>query len=292
MLKFSNINITLILGVVLMCSACSDDSDQPTQTITIKPPALTESTARTQRANKKTNPESFKLVLEQPKHKSSYVYYDLFQSNRRIHDVVDGFNELFNLPKTITIRLWDEPEPTIGPHYNIKEKSVNMSYEFLSITQKLFEIYEDDIIEEYNLLEDKVIDNFEFALYHELAHALIDVLELPVIGPEEDAADALAIIILTTFLENAEHIALAAAELFMVTSEIEVSDSDFWGEHSLDIKRFYNINCWLYGSAPKQFLEIMKSLDVSDTRMDRCVDNFNQLQKSWLKLLKPNLNLN
>src|SRR5688500_14135049 len=37
-----------------------------------------------------------------------------------------------------------------------------------------------------------VLGNTVFILYHELGHALIDLLNLPVLGREEDAADNLA----------------------------------------------------------------------------------------------------
>ena len=37
-----------------------------------------------------------------------------------------------------------------------------------------------------------MLGNFEFVLLHELAHAVIGELKVPVLGPEEDAADYLA----------------------------------------------------------------------------------------------------
>ena len=36
-----------------------------------------------------------------------------------------------------------------------------------------------------------------FLLFHEVGHALMDVLDLPILGQEEDAADQLAVLILT-----------------------------------------------------------------------------------------------
>lgn len=35
-------------------------------------------------------------------------------------------------------------------------------------------------------------DNLRFTLWHEMAHALVDQLRLPVFGPEENAADSFA----------------------------------------------------------------------------------------------------
>src|SRR4051812_6372549 len=47
-----------------------------------------------------------------------------------------------------------------------------------------------------------VLGNTVFILYHELGHALIDLLGLPVLGHEEDAADNLASIMM--ILEQAD----------------------------------------------------------------------------------------
>jgi hypothetical protein len=47
-----------------------------------------------------------------------------------------------------------------------------------------------------------VLGNVEFALLHELAHLVIGELDLPILGPEEQAADYLATMTLLRPIEN------------------------------------------------------------------------------------------
>ncbi|HBN29834.1 MAG TPA: hypothetical protein DD416_01080, partial [Rhodobacteraceae bacterium] len=60
--------------------------------------------------------------------------------------------------------------------------------------------------------EDYIRANAIFFLYHELGHALIDILKLPVFGREEDAADVMGVVLSETInpVEDTETIMLAA----------------------------------------------------------------------------------
>ncbi|MFT5637525.1 MAG: hypothetical protein ACI861_000339, partial [Paracoccaceae bacterium] len=58
--------------------------------------------------------------------------------------------------------------------------------------------------------------NTIFFIYHELGHALIDLLRLPVFGQEEDAADVLGVVLSETINDENDNeiIMLAAADNF------------------------------------------------------------------------------
>lgn len=103
--------------------------------------------------------------------------------------------------------------------------------------------------------------NVEFTLFHELGHMVIDELELPVLGTEEDAADRIAVIAMLL-----RHRAQPAEEvipwLFAVAgdwyTEWELGDGrrggaaiPYWAQHPLEIQRFHNIVCLVFGSDPE-----------------------------------------
>lgn len=132
-----------------------------------------------------------------------------------------------------------------------------------------------------------------FSLYHELAHALIEIFDLPVVGREEDAADGLATVIAVELLEYPE-IALAAAMAFDagVPPEAIPAERAYWGEHSLDGQRYYNILCWVYGSDPEGTAEMLKTLappEWWEERSERCPREYERLARSWMRLLDPHL---
>lgn len=104
--------------------------------------------------------------------------------------------------------------------------------------------------------------NLEFTLFHELGHMLIDELTLPVLGTEEDAADRIAVVAMVlTRRERAP--ADIIPWLFAVAgdwyTEWELGDGSlertripYWEQHPLEIQRFHNIVCLVFGSNPDE----------------------------------------
>lgn len=103
--------------------------------------------------------------------------------------------------------------------------------------------------------------NVEFTLFHELGHMVIDELELPVLGTEEDAADRIAVIamLLRRRARPAEEI---IPWLFAVAgdwyTEWELGEGrhggaaiPYWTRHPLEIQRFHNVVCLVFGSDPQ-----------------------------------------
>jgi hypothetical protein len=128
-----------------------------------------------------------------------------------------------------------------------------------------------------------------FFTYHELGHALIDVLELPAVGREEDAVDQLSTAILMDDLtEEGAVSALAGILIFKAMSENESPTKEsFADEHSLSSVRFYNIACWMYGRSPQDFSSFITNGVLPKDRAVRCSDEYTKMSKAWEKLLKP-----
>ena len=99
-------------------------------------------------------------------------------------------------------------------------------------------------------VEDFVAANLIATLYHELGHALIDQLGLPVFGQEEDAADVLSVLMIDALFEEeaAVTIALDTAFGFALSSEDETPV--FWDVHGPDLQRYYTTLCLFYGANP------------------------------------------
>ena len=135
-----------------------------------------------------------------------------------------------------------------------------------------------------------VLGNMVFALYHELGHALVDQLEIPVLGREEDAVDTLATLLMLP--EEADDIAdemiLAAADGYAMASAMEgVGELAYWGEHSMDLQRFASVICLVYGSDPDGFRELAEELEMPQSERDRCPFTYDQAIDNWEALLEP-----
>ncbi len=137
--------------------------------------------------------------------------------------------------------------------------------------------------------------NVEFILFHELAHIIINDLEVPVFGPEELAADYLATIALINPLEinvanadRARQYLSAVAKGFSTTwdlKEPQINQLPFWDTHGLTIQRYYNIGCLLYGSNPGAFPRIPSLTGMPKERASQCNMEYEKARKSALWLL-------
>ena len=140
-----------------------------------------------------------------------------------------------------------------------------------------------------------VLGNFEFVLLHELAHVVIGELKVPVLGPEEDAADFLAATALLNTTRGdpvsyrrANTWLLAAAEglrLSWAEGETRTGELPYWNSHSLNIQRFYSIACLLYGNDPDAFADLPAEVGMPAARADGCAAEWQKADRSFRWLL-------
>jgi Putative metallopeptidase len=103
-----------------------------------------------------------------------------------------------------------------------------------------------------------VAANMIFVAIHELGHAVISEMDLPVLGQEENAADQFAILTGLTVVANEYSLrvlANAARGWFLSArrDRKEGETPDYYGRHGLDEQRAYRIVCLMVGSDPVKF---------------------------------------
>lgn len=137
-----------------------------------------------------------------------------------------------------------------------------------------------------------VADVYFHTLMHEIGHVLYNQYDLPLLAREEDAADALASVLLLEYVEDGATIALNAADMFGHESEAYewYDQSDFWSEHSLDIQRYYTTICHVYGSDPDRHEHLINDdYGLSGERASGCQAEYERLSAGWLSILEPYL---
>jgi Putative metallopeptidase len=139
-------------------------------------------------------------------------------------------------------------------------------------------------------------DNALFVLYHESAHLLVDQLQLPVLGKEEDAADNMASwVLLNKHTEDADRAIADAArgwQLSGVAYGTQFEAADFYDQHSLNQQRAYAIVCLMVGSDDKQFAPVAKQYDIPNDRQDSCYFDYKTLDRSMSAVLQPYMRKN
>lgn len=133
--------------------------------------------------------------------------------------------------------------------------------------------------------------NLISTFYHELAHALIDTMELPMLGQEEDAADVFSVVMVDRLFEEAEAVAIngGAARGFEVDAikmRSRAREWDWADEHGPDMQRYYNIVCLTYGGAPERRAGFATEMGLPDDRAEICESEFAMAENSWGKIIK------
>jgi hypothetical protein len=125
-----------------------------------------------------------------------------------------------------------------------------------------------------------------FILMHEVGHALVQVLDLPAVGQEEDAADQLA----TLFMVNEPMLAMWAAEFFgSGLASRQTAGSGFADAHDFGPQRYFNILCWTFGADPDTRAYIVGASRLPPERTATCAAEFSRMRGAWERLLEPHL---
>ncbi len=138
-----------------------------------------------------------------------------------------------------------------------------------------------------------VAGNVLFALLHEVGHMLIGEMGLPVLGREEDAADAFATLVgLKVGTDLSERILKQSARGWFLSDRRNRKQNIttvFYEEHGLDQQRAYNIVCLMVGSNPDKFEDLSVKTALPPERQASCIGDFSNASWSWDKALAPHL---
>ena len=135
-----------------------------------------------------------------------------------------------------------------------------------------------------------IVGNMLFVLLHEIGHVLITELGLPVLGREEDAADAYATItILAMKNEFSERVLTQATKGWFYgdrRDRMELTPVVYYDAHSLSRQRAYQIVCYMVGSDPEKFAPLADETNLPEERRSTCQGDFSNADWSWNKVLK------
>jgi len=136
-----------------------------------------------------------------------------------------------------------------------------------------------------------VENNLLAIFYHEMGHALIDVMQLPVFGQEEDAADVASVFMIDAFFEEDAAVEMAYDTAFGFLSDEEEREAagdeiPFWAVHGPDLQRYYNLVCLFYGANPDERDDVAEELGLPEDRAEGCPEEFELAADSWGPVLE------
>lgn len=161
-----------------------------------------------------------------------------------------SLNREIRLPGNLTMRLIDDDQAgqlgIEGPTYVPRDRTVYFPWSFVDDSRRELP------------RRPALRGAMPFALYHETAHGIIDLLDVPVVGGEERAADSFAAIFAIRSRKGGELIPLGMAKAFKTQSDRErrsgpYAADDYADDHELDPQRAADSFCLVYGSDPGRY---------------------------------------
>lgn len=191
-------------------------------------------------------------------------------------------NGWVGLPEDVSLTFLECGEP--NAFYEPEMRQVSVCFEFVEHLDGVFAAEAATPVEHEAMVEDATV----FITLHEVGHALVHLLDVPVTGREEDAVDGLATLMLLD--GSPEGAAAAINGAVGLQDEAELLDElSYAGVHSLGPVRLANVLCWVYGQDPQTYGYLVKDGHLPAERADGCAEEYDQLQRSWTTLLGPYL---
>jgi hypothetical protein len=138
-----------------------------------------------------------------------------------------------------------------------------------------------------------VVGNTLFVMAHEMGHGLINEMNMPVLGREEDAADSFAIVTALKIGSGfSERVLIEAAKGQVLSSKRDKKlghQLAFYDEHGLDLQRAYNVVCFMVGSDPEKYKTLAADTKLPKERQTGCVYDWKNTAWSWDEMLKQHL---
>jgi hypothetical protein len=127
---------------------------------------------------------------------------------------------------------------------------------------------------------------------HETGHAVFDMLEIPFLGREEDAADQFSAYILLQLAKDcARRLILGVAYLGSKQAQREMMTasqlSEFADVHELPAQRYFNVLCMAYGDDPNLFADAIGDWHLPAARAKHCKYEYRRFQYAYRALIHP-----
>jgi hypothetical protein len=203
---------------------------------------------------------------------------------RQVLEELSMFLSPLRLPRVLRIRT--KSCGVVNAFYDRSEWAVSLCYEFY---EHLEQIAPQTTSPQGFTRDEVIVGGFIDAIFHELGHALFDILQVPVFGREEDAADQLSAFLMLQFGKDVARTTIKGAAFTYLNNRNPRSRAEYADEHGTDAQRFFNYLCLAYGGEPEAFRDFVDNNVLPKARASGCAREHQLVKKAFAKTILPHI---
>ena len=223
------------------------------------------------------------VVPKSPEHQP---IYDRLKERRALEKLQEIFGA-FRLPIDLTLR-------TVGcdgvANAWYQRGQISVCYEYLNDIRKNSP---QETTKAGISPTDAMVGQFFYVFGHEMGHAMFDLLDVPVFGRSEDAADQFATYMVLQFgKEQARRLILGTAysyKNYILNPTVTAPLVAFSDAHSPPPERYYNLLCLAYGADAALFADFVTEGYLPQDRAKNCRREYGELTYAFNKFIVPHL---
>jgi hypothetical protein len=223
-----------------------------------------------------------------PKEAKFDELYKLLKERRILEDVRMVLSA-FKLPHDVTLRL-KGCDGRRNAWYDDEDDSITVCYEYL---QDVVDHAPKDVSPEGVTRRDAIVGPTAEVFLHEAAHMLFHQYHMPLLGPEEDSADAVAAYTMMQFGPKFARSAISGVAFMYARKAKEQAKSfqveDLAEQHPLTLARFYTLLCFAYGGQPKNFQFVVDRGYLPKWRAKNCDGDYERIDYAVKTLFRPHI---
>lgn len=218
-----------------------------------------------------------------PVRTADYLEYEtVLRDGRVLENVAASLNRTLRLPEAVTLRVEECGDSTAN--WDRTARRVSVCYELL---QAVLEVAVAAAGDDEDRADRWFSGMTTFIVFHQLGHALGDVLGLHDVPPPETAADQFALVALGGAVGQPQEVLGALEFLDFAVGNESAAGLGFIETHGYDRARVDRLACGFAGALPATlpWLERLKLLPVGGAA--RCGEEFALIDRQWDERLAP-----
>ena len=214
-----------------------------------------------------------------PSNRNFQPIYDRVK-NRKVLEDLQQFLAPLRLPRKLTVKIEQCGAPS-RPYR--PQGPVTICYELIDQIEKVAAKGDP------KLRQTMIAGAFIQVVVYEVAHAMFDILQIPVWGRAGDAADRLAALVMLQFGEDLALRTIRGTAAFFLASKKTWTGSAFADANSPEEQRYHNYLCIAFGGSPISFDFLVSGNEplLPLPRARRCYWEYQQVRMAFNLRIMP-----